>query len=76
MGMNLTKARATKMTRELEQQQLKNRDMLNRTRVYLESAKGGDASAIVPVVKALKDSQQALREAEKALDKAMARKGW
>ena len=74
--MNLTKARAEKAQRDLEKQAIKNRELLNRMISYKESAKGGDLSAIIPVIKGLKDSQQGLSEARKALEKAQERKGW
>lgn len=76
MGRNITKQRSDKMQRELTKLKDSSRKTLLDAQEYYGSAKGGRCSALIPIVRALKDSQEALREAEKALEALKKREGW
>jgi len=74
--MNITKARALKMQKELENHQIKNHDHLNRMRTYYRSAKGGKASDLLPTLKALKAVHEDLAKVSNELDKVIDKRKW
>lgn len=76
MGRKITKLRAAKMERDLHKLDVLRRKLHSDAKEFSLNAKGGDYTVLVPLVKALKEAGESVKESKAALEAVQQRKDW